>query len=423
VAAGETLVRQGEPGDTFYLVVSGRMDVSRAPAGDGEEVHVVTLGPGDCFGEAALLSDQPRRATVRALGDGEVLQLARADFRPVIEQYQPVQAFFRELSLARFNVAPGQLLVLPDPVTTLLPRLRPSQAGRVLAGFGLGLVVLALLSFVSISSGWPPVVYLTLLVGGLLPPVAYVAYIRERDLLGDLPILLLLGVSAVAAAIGVPAAIYLENFADHLPLPPALLTALIEEPLKLAAVLWVMRHREYRFELDGVIFGITAAMGFGGLESLGYGALAYSQPLQLCLSIDGTGCMVQTLWLRIAAAFLGHGPWTAMICATLWRDRGRQANLLTRPVILTFLLAVILHTLWDTDPVVFGIPVAVVGILVLRFLMQEGLTHQAGALVSLTFGSVGDVVGQGEDSVRCPKCKKVFPVSHIYCVRCGLSLA
>src|SRR5205823_902653 len=143
----------------------------------------------------------PRRATVRALEAGEVLELTRDDFRGIVEQHQLVRAYFRELSFARFNVAPGQLLAVPDPVTTLLPRLRPSQAGRVLTGFGLGLVALALLSTASVFTGWRPIVYLTLLVGGLLPAASYVAYIRERDLLRDLPLVTLLAVSAVAAAV------------------------------------------------------------------------------------------------------------------------------------------------------------------------------------------------------------------------------
>jgi hypothetical protein len=121
--------------------------------------------------------------------------------------------------------------------------------------------------------------------------------------------------------------------------------------------------------------------------------------------------------------FLGHGPWTAIVCATLFRERGRAASLLTRPVLLAFWLSVSLHTLWDVNPVLFGIPVAVLGILALRHLMQQGLSHQAGALSALTLMSAGDRVEEGGPEVTCVRCGTVFPGSAIYCVRCGLSLA
>jgi hypothetical protein len=67
---GQTLVRQGEPGDYFYILRSGRADVLQ----DGR--HVRTLGAGECFGEIALLHDRPRTATVQA-ADGAPLALSR----------------------------------------------------------------------------------------------------------------------------------------------------------------------------------------------------------------------------------------------------------------------------------------------------------------------------------------------------------
>src|SRR5579883_2482878 len=64
--AGEEIIREGEPGDAFYLVRTGRVAVV-GRKGDGTEYTIANLGPGSPFGEQALLTDEPRSATVRAL--------------------------------------------------------------------------------------------------------------------------------------------------------------------------------------------------------------------------------------------------------------------------------------------------------------------------------------------------------------------
>jgi MFS family permease len=74
VAAGLDAIRQGEAGDTFYVIAAGRASVIR----DGE--LLAKLAEGDCFGEIALLRDSPRTATVRADTDLSLYVLGRLEF-------------------------------------------------------------------------------------------------------------------------------------------------------------------------------------------------------------------------------------------------------------------------------------------------------------------------------------------------------
>lgn len=74
VAAGQDPIRQGEPGDRFYVIQEGEADILI----DGFRIR--ELGPGDDFGERALLRDTPRTATVHALSDMELLAIGRDAF-------------------------------------------------------------------------------------------------------------------------------------------------------------------------------------------------------------------------------------------------------------------------------------------------------------------------------------------------------
>jgi CRP-like cAMP-binding protein len=83
VPAGEEIVRQGEPGDRFYLIKDGALDVNV----DGELVQ--SLAPGDSFGEIALLRDVPRTATVRARSDAVLYALDRRHFLAAVTGFGP----------------------------------------------------------------------------------------------------------------------------------------------------------------------------------------------------------------------------------------------------------------------------------------------------------------------------------------------
>lgn len=76
--AGAEILRQGEPGDYYYVITSGRVTIVR----DG--VEVTQLGPGKCFGEEALVSGEPRNATARATTRVAAMRLAAADFERLL---------------------------------------------------------------------------------------------------------------------------------------------------------------------------------------------------------------------------------------------------------------------------------------------------------------------------------------------------
>jgi len=85
VQAGQTVIRQGEPGDYYYFIHSGRARITRRiGSDDGQDLVLAEIGPGETFGEEALLSGDPRNATVSMLSDGVLMRLSAADFDAIL---------------------------------------------------------------------------------------------------------------------------------------------------------------------------------------------------------------------------------------------------------------------------------------------------------------------------------------------------
>ena len=100
LSGGSTLFREGEDGDAVYVVMSGRVQVVSATS-DGREEVIREMGRGENFGELALLTDDPRAATVRALRDTELLALGRPAFEELLAS-EPATALSLTRILARW---------------------------------------------------------------------------------------------------------------------------------------------------------------------------------------------------------------------------------------------------------------------------------------------------------------------------------
>jgi len=88
--AGSHVVREGEAGETMYLVKEGSLDVTTVDRA-GESVRVTGLEAGDFFGEVALATSRPRVATVTAMTDVELVVFSRPLIREILERYPAVK--------------------------------------------------------------------------------------------------------------------------------------------------------------------------------------------------------------------------------------------------------------------------------------------------------------------------------------------
>ena len=100
-AAGETILREGDPGDRFYVVENGEVDILGR-----------RFGPGDAFGEIALLRDVPRTATATAATDVDLVTLEREPFVAAVTGHAPSAAAAETVIAARL----GALSAATDPL-------------------------------------------------------------------------------------------------------------------------------------------------------------------------------------------------------------------------------------------------------------------------------------------------------------------
>jgi cAMP-dependent protein kinase regulator len=97
---GAVVVKEGDPGNSLFIVVRGEVRVlTQTPM--KKEVFLANLGEGEFFGEIALLTGKPRTATVIANATSELLELTRADYEKIIERYPHVKKVVEEFHVQR----------------------------------------------------------------------------------------------------------------------------------------------------------------------------------------------------------------------------------------------------------------------------------------------------------------------------------
>ena len=102
---------ENEEGDFFFTITEGRIKVTIL-GDDGREVILSVLGPGDFFGEMALLDNEPRSATAIAVEESELLSLHRNDFQTVLNDNKSITSALIRVLSARLRRANHQISTL-----------------------------------------------------------------------------------------------------------------------------------------------------------------------------------------------------------------------------------------------------------------------------------------------------------------------
>jgi len=131
---GDTIIREGEEADAFFVLITGRARVLKEQPG-GEEITLHRLQPGNEFGESALLERQARSTTVRCSTAADVLRLGRADFQELVtafpELLHSLELLSRWRALHSFLYTYSHFGRLPAPaLRALIDRLRPAAFSK-----------------------------------------------------------------------------------------------------------------------------------------------------------------------------------------------------------------------------------------------------------------------------------------------------
>jgi RsiW-degrading membrane proteinase PrsW (M82 family) len=202
------------------------------------------------------------------------------------------------------------------------------------------------------DTGNPNLVPTLLLLGALVVPLTFVTFARGWSGPQPVPASTLGAALLFGGVIGVVVAGVLEyDTMRALGALPMAAVGLIEESAKLAVaavLLFVLRRRARHSETGslgvgaGIVLGVAVGTGFAVLETMGYGFVALIQ------SGGNVGAVEQTLFLRGVMSPAGHAAWTGLTCWGLWLLATRPNARSGAAFAGLLVLAIVLHTCWDS---------------------------------------------------------------------------
>ncbi len=237
-----------------------------------------------------------------------------------------------------------------------------------------GIVLFELVRRTLIATLNPNFVPSLILLGAAVIPAAFLTFIAGRRLPTDLGANALALTALLGGVIGTVVAGTLEFDAlQRLGGLPMLFVALIEEAAKLVvplALLFVPRYR--RMPANGLVLGVASGAGFAALETMGYALTILIQTRGDISAVDGT------LVLRGLLAPAAHMAWTGLTAAALWRwaERGWSGRAFGG-FVLTYVVAVVLHTVWDSVGGLIVYVVLAIVAFVLLLVVAHRLSHPA----------------------------------------------
>lgn len=267
---------------------------------------------------------------------------------------------------------------------TFMPQ--PRRKSGWLHVLWVGIVLFLITALVLMLTGNPNLYPTVIMIGNFLIPVVFVVFLYDHQHLSSLTPEIITKSFVVGGVLGVLGASVLEGLllplisgpGAGLSLTGGIVVGLIEEGCKLLAVLFLARHMKHTEAIDGLLLGAAVGMGFAALESTGYAFTTF------LVSKGHVGASLFTTVLRGLFAPFGHGVWTAIVSAVLFRQSAPNRFRITGLVILTYIFVSLLHGLWDGLPntvyliIPPGIPIplislviGIIGIIVLTVLYRR----------------------------------------------------
>lgn len=107
---GELIFKEGDPGNAFYIIKSGAIEILKGDQDKNRQIRLAIRGAGDFFGEMSLLEDSPRFAYARAVRDSVVLEIARDDFKNLVAKNPPMAMEVMGVLSSRIREADLQMI-------------------------------------------------------------------------------------------------------------------------------------------------------------------------------------------------------------------------------------------------------------------------------------------------------------------------